>query len=140
MDLLLSSTEPDWEPWILAALIPVAEAFGFRVIRVKGSVGTQAFNAKLGRLLERCEAAISVHPANPKPPGDWPLRVLAALEARNSPRALLLRRAGQVPDYPTEQDVEYDTADPLTCILKIAAVLGEWYQSPYKFFSANVEF
>ena len=46
MDLLLASTEDEWEGWIAKVLQPAAEAFGFRVIRLTGPAGSEAFEAK----------------------------------------------------------------------------------------------
>src|ERR1022692_3592048 len=112
MNVLVASAEPDWETWIATVLVPVAEAFGFRVILLNGPCDTAAFSAQLSRKLEECDAAISVHPEAPQPPGDWPLKALAAVEARPSGRALLLRRPAQQRQYPAQRDIECDAADP----------------------------
>ena len=80
MDLLLaSSDEHEWEDWIAKVLLPAAEAFGFRVIRLTGPGGTEPFKARLDAALERCDAAIAIHPAAGEPMAGCGVRSRRAL-------------------------------------------------------------
>jgi len=79
MNVLVTSAEPDWETWIARVLVPVAEAFGFRVIRLSGPGDPKAYNA----FREAAAAELSRARAH-DPPG-----VLASGDDRDLPYRVL---------------------------------------------------